>query len=90
MGERAFRKSKRFEKIQLGRCYIPNGANRLIETVEELMTFKRLKIGVIGKATAEVFEKFGISVDLIPERTFSEGFLESISIFFRRREQSPF
>ena len=29
------------------------------------------------KATAEVFENFEISVDLIPERTFSEGFLEA-------------
>ncbi len=54
----------------------PNGANRLIETVEELEDFQKLKIGVIGKATAEVFEKFGITVDLIPERTFSEGFVE--------------
>jgi|TARA_B100000029_G_scaffold497968_1_gene566157 uroporphyrinogen-III synthase len=54
----------------------PNGANRLIENVDELENFQKLKIGVIGKSTAEVFEKFGITVDLIPERTFSEGFVE--------------
>ena len=54
-----------------------NGAHRLIKTMQKVDDLKKTKIGVIGKATAEVFENFEISVDLIPERTFSEGFLEA-------------
>ena len=54
-----------------------NGAHRLIKTMQKVDDLKKTKIGVIGKATAEVFENYEISVDLIPERTFSDGFLES-------------
>ena len=55
----------------------PNGAMRLLNKVKVSGKNYWPKVAVIGGSTAEVFKKSGITVDLIPEKTFSEGFLEA-------------
>ena len=54
----------------------PNGAMRLLETVRASEKKNLPRVAVIGGSTAEVFKQSGIAVDLVPEKTFSEGFLE--------------
>ncbi|WP_028841233.1 uroporphyrinogen-III C-methyltransferase [Thermodesulfobacterium hveragerdense] len=52
----------------------------LLETERDLRALKDLKIAVIGKATAEALEGWGIKADLIPEKNFTqEGLLEAFS-----------
>jgi len=55
----------------------PNGAMRLLNKVKVSGKNHWPKVAVIGGSTAEVFKQSGITVDLIPEKTFSEGFLEA-------------
>ena len=55
----------------------PNGATRLLNKVKVFGENHWPRVAVIGGATAEVFKQSGITVDLIPEKTFSEGFLEA-------------
>ena len=54
----------------------PNGAMRLLKTMQVVGKSSCPRVAVIGRSTAEVFEQSGITVDFIPEKTFSEGFLE--------------
>jgi len=55
----------------------PNGAMRLLNKAKVFGKNQWPRVAVIGGVTAEVFKQSGITVDLIPEKTFSEGLLEA-------------
>ena len=69
-------KVKNFDSYKWVIVTSPNGAIRLLEKVKVYGKNHWPRIAVIGESTAEVFKQSGITVDLIPEKTFSEGFLE--------------
>tara|TARA_B100000959_G_scaffold74774_1_gene79495 strand:- start:6168 stop:6914 length:747 start_codon:yes stop_codon:yes gene_type:complete len=69
-------KVKNFDSYKWVIVTSPNGAIRLLEKVKVFGKNHWPRIAVIGGSTAEVFKQSGITVDLIPEKTFSEGFLE--------------
>ena len=69
-------KVKNFDEYKWVIATSPNGAMRLLETVRASEKKNLHRVAVIGGSTAEVFKQSGIAVDLVPEKTFSEGFLE--------------
>ena len=69
-------KVKNFDEYKWVIATSPNGAMRLLETVRASKKKNLPRVAVIGGSTAEVFKQSGIAVDLVPEKTFSEGFLE--------------
>ena len=70
-------KVKNFDAYKWVIVTSPNGAMRLLNKVKVFGKNHWPRVAVIGETTAEVFKQSGITVDLIPEKTFSEGFLEA-------------
>ena len=75
-GKELEEKVKHFDMYKWVIVTSPNGAKRLLKMVEATGSIYWPKVAVIGRSTAEVFNESGITVDLIPEKTFSEGLLE--------------
>tara|TARA_B100001540_G_scaffold269187_1_gene251716 strand:- start:472 stop:1218 length:747 start_codon:yes stop_codon:yes gene_type:complete len=69
-------KVKDFEAYKWVIATSPNGAKRLLKIMQVVGKSNCPRVAVIGRSTAEVFTQSGIAVDLVPEKTFSEGFLE--------------
>ena len=70
-------KVKNFEAYKWVVATSPNGAMRLLKTMQVVGKNCSPKVAVIGRSTAKVFTQSGIAVDFVPEKTFSEGFLEA-------------
>ena len=71
-------KVKNFDAYKWVIVTSPNGAMRLLNKVKVFGKNHWPRVAVIGRSTAEVFKQSGITVDLIPEKTFSEGLLEAL------------
>ncbi len=75
-GKELEEKAKNFNAYKWVIATSSNGAVRLLKMVEAVGKNHWPKVAAIGGSTAEIFNESGITVDLVPEKTFSEGFLE--------------